>query len=434
MKTKEKKHFCAFDKARYKKYKAQKALTIIGAIIAVIALFSTSVAVANVVAVDNLLDKATSTSAVEYSDGERLVPVKDEDGYWTFTTDRDFKVMQLTDIHIGGGFLSAKKDKWAMGAVATMVQQEKPDLVVVTGDIAFPMPYPSGTFNNLSGARAFAYLMESLGVYWTFTFGNHDTEAYSYYSREDIVEFYEERLTKDFEYCLFQRGFSGEDEGYGNTVIKVKNSDGIITQAIFTLDSHSYIDNDIFGVAWKYDNLHKSQVDWYKSQVSTMISSNIAINPDMTTLDNIAFLHIPVGEYRDAWKEYTEAGEKDTENVKLIYGVMGENPGEKNGIVTYGVYSGMYPCDFFEAGLENGLQAMFCGHDHYNNFSVKYNGGSGDKYIQLTYGMSIDYLAYAKVTEHSQRGCTIITLSPDGTCSIQPKNYYTDYNGTDLGA
>ena len=423
---------CPFQSKLTKRAKLKKALTVVCSIVGVFIILASTIAIANAVNLDKLIDKATTTASVEYNDGERLVPVKDQDGFWTFTTDRDFKIMQLTDIHIGGGFLSTQNDVWAMNAVATMIQQEKPDLVVVTGDIAFPVPYPAGTFNNLSGTKIFANLMESLGVYWTFTFGNHDTEAYSYFSREQIVEYYEKSIANEFEYCLFERGASGGDMGYGNTVIKVKNSDGLITQAIFTLDSHSYIDGDFLGIAWKYDNLHKSQVDWYKTQVSTMLSSNKAINPDVTTLDNIAFFHIPLGEYRDAWKEYSEAGYRDTENVKLQYGTMGENAGEKNGVVTYGVYSGMQPCDFFEAGLENGLQATFAGHDHLNNFSVLYNGGEGDKYIQLTYGMSIDYLAYVSADEHSQRGATIITLSPDGTCNITPKNYYTDYNGSDI--
>ena len=53
-----------------------------------------------------------------------------------FTTDRDLKIMQLTDIHLGGGWLSLKKDSQAINAVATMIQAEKPDLVIM--DITMP--------------------------------------------------------------------------------------------------------------------------------------------------------------------------------------------------------------------------------------------------------------------------------------------------------
>ena len=408
-----------------KKKRTKKALIITGAILGALVIFFGSCAIANVVGVNALIKQAENMSAVEYAEGTQLVPVKDSDGYWTFTTDDDFTVMQFTDVHIGGGCFSSQTDPWAMNAVATMIRQQKPDLVVVTGDIAYPVVFQAGTLNNLSATKIFANMMESLGVYWTFSFGNHDTEAYSYYSREDICDYYE---SQNFKYCLFNRGFHGGDKGYGNNIIKVKNSAGIVTQAIVTLDSHSYIDGDILGLAWKYDNLHDSQVNWYKTEIQKLVSANMAIDPTATELKNLAFLHIPTMEYRDAWKEYVEAGNKDTDNVKFDFGVMGESDGNKNGVKTWGIYCGMEPCSFFEAGLESGLQGIFCGHDHYNNFSVFYNGGEGDKYIRLTYGMSTDYLAYPGIfKEHSQRGCTVITVKPDGSFDVEAKNYYTDF-------
>ena len=94
-----------------------------------------------------------------------LTPLKDNQGNWTFTTDRDFKIMQLTDIHIGGGFLSLQKDSWALNAVASMISYEKPDLVIVTGDMVYPVPFQAGTFNNLASTKVFASLMDKLGVY-----------------------------------------------------------------------------------------------------------------------------------------------------------------------------------------------------------------------------------------------------------------------------
>ena len=408
-----------------KKKRTKKALIIVGAILGAFVIFFGSCAIANAVGVKGLIAQAQSFSAVEYEAGEQLVPVKDSDGYWTFTTDDDFVVMQFTDIHIGGGCFSSQTDPWAMNAVATMIRQQKPDLVVVTGDIAYPVVFQAGTLNNLSATKIFANLMESLGVYWTFSFGNHDTEAYSYYTREDICEYYE---SQNFKYCLFEKGFHGGDKGYGNNIIKVKNSAGVVTQAIVTMDSHSYVDGDILGLAWKYDNLHDSQVYWYETEMKKLVSANKAIDATATELKNMVFVHIPIMEYRDAWKEFVEADNKDTANVKFDFGVMGEKPSKKNGVETYGVFCGMHPCSLFEVGLENGLQAIFCGHDHYNNFSVLYNGGSGDKYIRLTYGMSTDYLAYPGIfKEHSQRGCTVITVKPDGSFDVEAKNYYTDF-------
>ncbi len=433
-----------------KKKKRIKALIITASVVLVFAIFIGSCAIANSVGAKALIAQAKSFEKVEYAEGTQLVPEM-VDGDWTFTTDRELKVLQLTDVHIGGGCFSQDTDTWAMNAVATMIRAEKPDLVVVSGDIAFPVPYASGSFNNLNPTMIFANLMESLGVYWTFTFGNHDTEAYSMYDRVEMCEYYEEA---NFKYCLFNRGYCDEvdsmtlenSKGFGNNVIRVRNSQGIYTQAIFTLDSHSYIDGDIIGILWKYDNIHKSQSEWYANKVQELTNANKAIDPTLIEpVKNIAFFHIPLREYRYAWKQVLESDYADeyskkdvvskatannapvqiSDDVKLVYGLMGEKNGSKNGIQTYGVFCGtkMEEETFFDTGVVNGLQGTFCGHDHYNNFSVEYKG------IRLTYGMSIDYLAYTGIyKEHAQRGCTLITLNTDGTMDCMPANYYVDFD------
>ena len=99
-------------------------------------------AIVNVTGVSALTKQAQAFAQVDYA-GAQLTPDRDADGLWYFETDREFKVMQLTDVHIGAGFASQKKDAWAMNAVATMITQEKPDLVIVTGDIAYPVPTTS---------------------------------------------------------------------------------------------------------------------------------------------------------------------------------------------------------------------------------------------------------------------------------------------------
>ncbi len=433
-----------------KKKRTIKALIITGAVVLVLAIFFSSCAIANAVGIKALIKAASSYDKVQYAENERFVKgenlVKDSDGYWTFETDRNLKIVQFTDVHIGAGCFSQSKDGWAMNAVAKMITEEKPDLVVVTGDIAYPVPFQAGTFNNLNATKVFANLMESLGVYWTFAFGNHDTEAYSMYERKDICEYYE---NAGFEYCLFERGFADDEKGYGNNIIKVQNSKGITTHAIVTLDSHSYIEGDYFGAAWKYDNIHQSQIDWYCAEMDKLKAANVAEGGDDEYVPNLAFFHIPMEEYRKAWGELIEANNgtkatdaekkagkyeniKETENVDYIYGIMGEDDKQKNGQRTYGVFCGIHPDEFFEKGADHGLQGTFCGHDHYNNFSVIYK--QNGKRVRLTYGMSIDYLAYPGIyKEHLQRGCTVINLLADSedeygfnfTC--EAKNYYTDY-------
>lgn len=401
------------EKKAVKKGRGKKALKVISIILAVILIFVAVTAAVSAIGNKANIEKAGSFGVVEAED--KLIPEKDENGYWTFTTDRDFKVLQLTDVHIGGGWMSLKKDGMAMNAVAAMITAEKPDLVVVTGDVSYPVPFQAGTFNNLSSAKVFAALMERLGVYWTLGFGNHDTEAYSYYSREDISAFYSR---EDFKYCLFQAGPDDVD-GYGNQVINVKNSDGIITQSIYVFDSHSYVDGDFLGIMWKYDNIHENQVEWYKNTVKALNEQNNKIlkklgKEENSAIKSAAFFHIPLTEQRDAWYEYAENGFEDTQDVKYIYGEAGE--GSKV------VYSGIHEDGLFEAMLELGsTKAVFCGHDHYNNFSIDYKG------IRLTYGMSVDYLAYPGIyKEGTQRGCTVITFSPDGSFDSKAESYYQD--------
>lgn len=400
--------------------KRKKSTMITGIISAVIILLVCVNMIANKIANNSTLELASSFKSVEKT--SIIVPEKDNNGYWTFTTDKDLKVVQITDIHIGGGWMSADEDKKAINAVASMITAEKPDLVIATGDISFPIPFSAGTINNYYSADVFATLMETLGVYWVPLFGNHDNESYSLYSREDMSDFYSNEA---FKYCLFQRGDDSID-GYGNSVINVKNSDGIITQSLFTIDSNAYPKGSFLGLTGGYDNVHQNQIDWYKTTcdklcaenqtaIDTAYGDNVQLKTEATDkfgkVPSLIFMHIPPTEYANAWAEFKANGYKDTENVKYYYGTLGEDvccPAEDD--------------LFFEALLEKqSAQGVFCGHDHINTFSMDYKG------IRLTYSPTIDYLAYSKIDKMgSQRGCTVITVKTDGSFDCVGENYYQD--------
>ncbi|MBQ4626625.1 MAG: metallophosphoesterase, partial [Clostridia bacterium] len=320
-----------------KKRKVKKVLLIILAVIAVVAAVT---AIVNTVLYNANLKRISEYPPVVNENAVK--PEKDENGVYSFTTDRELKIVDLTDIHIGGGWMSFKKDRMAFNAVAAMVTAEKPDLVVITGDLVYPVPFQAGTFNNKLSSKMIIALMEQLQVPWTVIFGNHDTESYSYFSREDVGAFYSD---ESLEYCLFSAGPEDVD-GVGNYNIHVKNSQGKITQELIFIDSHSYTDGDIFGIFWKYDNVHQNQVDWYEERILEAKKNN----PDVKSL---VFLHIPLVEYRDAYTALT-AGD---ESVKYISG----NVYEKDPYV----YCGMHEDNLFEKALELGsTQGFFCGHDH----------------------------------------------------------------------
>lgn len=376
----------------------KKIMIIFAAVVASITVLTVAV---NLILYNINMNRVKEYSAVVNPDAVK--PVLDENGEYTFVTDRELKILHLTDIHIGGGWMTFNKDRMALNAVAAMVTAEKPDLVVITGDIAFPVPFQSGTFNNKTSAKLFIALMEQLEVPWTVTFGNHDTESYSYFSREKIGELYAD---ESLEHCLFSMGPDDVD-GVGNHFIHVKNSQGIPVQELAFIDSHSYTDGDIFGIFWKYDNVHQNQVDWYEKKIKEAQK----LNPDVKSL---MFMHIPLVEFKDAYDAYLANGEKDTADVKYVSGVIGEKD-------PY-IYGGMHEDNLFEKATELGsTQAIFCGHDHLNNLVLNYKG------INFTYGYSVDYLAYVGISKKGdQRGCVVITVNPDGSYTQSHENYYQD--------
>ena len=388
----------------------KKRIKILPIILAVFVSLGLLVALGNAVTTKSLIKYVKTFDKVQYED--QLIPSYNPDlECYQFKTERDFKVLQLTDVHIGGGFMSNEKDKKAINAVASMVSEEKPDLVIVTGDIVFPVPYMAGTFNNKNPHSVFNALMEQLGVYYTVVFGNHDTEAYNYFNREAVGKYYEKTEEK-LEYLLFQRG-PENIKGECNHYINVINNSNVITQTLYMIDSNAYLDDDPLGLKWHYDNVHADQIAWYKEKVELMHQANkITLNNDNAPMPkSLIFQHIPIKEFKvafdKAWDEETKSFKENSE-VTYNFGKVGESD-------PY-VFPPEDSLNYFDTIVELGsTQGMFFGHDHLNNFSLTYKG------VQLTYGLSIDYLAYG-----ADRGCTVIKIKNDGSVNIYQESYYQD--------
>lgn len=395
----------------------KKALLITGIVLASLALIFGIFVVVNQVGEWQMNKYIDTFAAVTVSDP--LTPTF-EDGEYYFTTDREFKVMQLTDVHLGGGFLSRKEDKMTINAIAAMVTAEKPDLIIVTGDVSFAVPYISGTINNAIAHRMFMRLMERLGIPWTIVFGNHDSEAYNYYNRATVSKMYDD---ESLEHCLFIP--DGDLSGEGNHVINVKNSAGLITESFYMIDTHSYTDKDPFGIKWDYDYVKEDQIAWYASKIEAHKAANAAVYETLTDEQKAAyadllepqslmFMHIPLREVKAAYDEYIANNRQNTDDVTYIRGFDGETDEV--------VYCSRTDECLFETVLEKGsTKALFFGHDHLNNFVLDYKG------VKLAYGYSIDYLAYSDIdTRGYQRGCTVITCTPGGDATVTHENYYQD--------
>lgn len=315
-------------------------------------------------------------------------------GVYTIKTDvEDFKILQLSDIHLGGSLFSVIKDYKALNAVYTMISETQPDLVIVTGDLVFPVGVMSLSLNNFTPVMQFASFMRNIGVPWVFTYGNHDTEAMASHSEEEL-----DRLLRRMSYqstqSLLYPQIQPDITGRSNQLILIENRAGELQQALFVLDSNSYMGRGFSN----YDYIHDDQVQWYED---TLLSLNEKYGK---TVSSLLYFHIPVEEYREAYELY-KAG---SDEVKYYYGTIGEKD--------EAICSSDHPSNLFEKAVELGsTKAMFVGHDHYNSLSVEYQG------IRLTYGMSIDYLAMPGIEyQTEQRGGTMVTLRPGGNIDIKP--------------
>ena len=103
------------------------------------------------------------------------------------------------------------RDKKTIYELITMLQKEKPDIGICGGDNTYCLIPPgyngSGTFNNKMVAKTFIDIFDHEQVYFTTVFGNHDTEAMDYASRQDIGDLYASDYS---EYCFFEEDFSDE--------------------------------------------------------------------------------------------------------------------------------------------------------------------------------------------------------------------------------
>lgn len=308
----------------------------------------------------------------------RYDPVE-KDGITTFITDGDFKILSIADTHIGAGILSGNEDRYALGTVARLVRRSRPDLVVVAGDIIYTTKLQTFNNDNIKAMKLIADLFEKMQIYWAPIFGNHDAEDADF-TREQLGDFLE---SDNYKYCLFKKG-SAIADGVGNYLINIENGEGRITRTLYFLDTNDYIEKcDRYSKDdTKYDNVHVNQIAWYENAVTAQNAKNAAVGAPPPK--SIMFIHIPMPQYKTALAK-----------GNIIYGKRRENicPGRDYGL--------------FDKIVELGsTDAVYCGHDHTNDYAVEYKG------VRLSYCMSIDYIAYVWTKFYNPaRGGTIIQLS-----------------------
>lgn len=256
-----------------------------------------------------------------------------------FKEDGSFKIVQFTDVHWSDGSEIDLKTNLLMERI---LEAEKPDLVVFTGDMTY------GEQNTLLLKKALEPVNNS-GIPWAAVFGNHDTEIGL--GKEELL-----RVQQESETCLTQPGDLGLS-GLCNYYLIVNGSKSDSQSWIlYLIDSGDYNKNEKLS---GYDFIHRDQINWYTKQ-----SENI--NNNFGHLPALSFFHIPLPEYNDVWDFNICFGSKN-ENVECA---------KQN--------SGM-----FSAMLEMGdVKGVFVGHDHLNDYYGELYG------IKLCYGRATGYNTY----------------------------------------
>ena len=252
-----------------------------------------------------------------------------------FRSDSTFRIVQFTDLHYKAGAAPSKK---SISMMRTTLDEQKPDLVVFTGDVVVSAPTKQGWDEVLE-------VVISRKIPYIVTFGNHDDE--SEMKRAEVAAYVS---TKP--YLLNKVPSIPGVDGYLNAAITVKGKSGGNAAILYAMDSHAYskMKHRVEGYGWFSHN----QVDWFQKTSAKFKETQKA------TLPALAFFHIPLPEYRMAF-----------DNIKnRRRGVRYENECPPS------INSGM-----FAAMVESGdVLGTFVGHDHVNDYLVEYYG------IALTYG------------------------------------------------
>lgn len=260
-----------------------------------------------------------------------------------FRTDSTFKILQLTDLHLPKDGVEAEK---AFARFRYLVAAEQPDLIVLTGDLVTAVP----------SGEMIVRLRDSLdvlGVPWVALYGNHDAER---------------KLTRPEMSALYAAGArslnrlnaAGELADMELPILGTGATDGAAAFYVYCMDSgdYSHVDGKRY-----YASFQPEQVQWLRSCVAARTAGDGQVAP------SLAFFHIPLHEYVDAWatRDNPRRGSADT---KLTEGIRGEDIA--CGALNTGMFAAMK-----EGGSVIGVSA---GHDHDSDFIASYYG------IALCYG------------------------------------------------
>lgn len=253
-----------------------------------------------------------------------------------FDQDSTFKIVQFTDMHYEHG--NPKSDTTLL-SIQRVLDAEKPNLIVFTGDIVTSQPVEKG-WNKI------AQFAIDRQIPFAVTLGNHDDEPGV--TRSDLAQ-----LITNYPYNVNTLREDGFHFTLDNVLEIYGSKDDMKAKSnVYLFDSKAYSTIDgVGGYGW----ISTETIDWYKKQ--SLLST---IKNNMQPLPSLAFFHIPLPEYKTAFD--------NEKNVRYGTRLEEECAPELN--------SGM----FLAMKEMRDVFGVFTGHDHVNDYIVNYYD------IALAYG------------------------------------------------
>ena len=292
-----------------------------------------------------------------------------------------------------------EQEKWAdidkncLHYVRALIEDTKPDMIVLTGDNVY------GSFDaDGSNFIKLTDFIDEFGVPWAPIFGNHDGETYDLEDPRGAAfpwgkgyEWQMDYWLHNTKNCLFLRGPEGLDKSrHGNYVVEVKQ-DNKTVYALFMMDSHDEV-TESYG-------LTKEQMDWYSRHIEQLSDENGKIIPSML------FLHIPLYQHYLAIQQYFPDGmgvicQKGEVLPNGDWGELADPPTFSDAL--YQKFSKYV----WETVQKHGsTKAIIVGHYHTEACRINYKGENDAHAVQMVFGVKTSTYDY-----HKQLGGTLITI------------------------
>ena len=195
-----------------------------------------------------------------------------------FRPDGRFRILQLTDLHYTA---SARRSGHVLPMVADLIDRERPDLIVLTGDLVYDRP-------AAPLLRRIGTLLAGKGVPYAVTLGNHDAE-------QDLTRDEVYAAVRALPGCINAR-FNPPGEPQGTFAVPIDTDDGRCAAVLYVMDSNDYNADD-----GTYAGVDAGQVAWYERRSEELERRCGA------KVGALVFMHIPLPEYAEAFDSKANA-------------------------------------------------------------------------------------------------------------------------------